>query len=309
MPQPAKTASARALLAPRYWPTWLGLGCLRMLRLLPLPVLWALASVPGYLLYGLIFSRRRVVLRNLETCFPDWSRKRRQQVARKHFHYATFMLLIEGYVWWSSPLQLQQIGRFRNRQFYDQVIAQGHNIILLAPHFLGLEIGGLLLALERPMSSMYQYSKNQLLETVVRQGRTRFGGQLIERKAPLNVLIRSLRSGKPFYYLPDQDAGLRKGVFAPFFGTPAATYPLLGKFARLGKATVIPCYTRLLAKGKGFEVVFLPPLQNYPTGDELSDTTTMNAVIEQMATAVPEQYFWLHKRFKTRPPGAGKFYD
>jgi len=309
MTQTSTAASTRALLAPRYWPTWLGLGCLRLLSLLPLPVLWILATVPGYLLFWAITGRRRVVLRNLETCFPDWGPQKRRQVARRHFHYAVFMLLIEGYVWWASPQRLQKISRFHNRQFYDQALAEGHNIILLAPHFLGMEIGGLLLSQEHLMSSMYQYSKNLLLDSVVRRGRSRFGGQLIERKASLNMLIRSLRSGKPFYYLPDQDAGRRKGVFAPFFGIPASTYPLLGKFARLGKATVIPCYTRLLAYGKGFEVVFLPPLQDYPTGDELHDTTSMNAVIEQMAAAEPEQYFWLHKRFKTRPPDEPTFYD
>jgi len=294
---------------PRYWPTWLGLACLRLLSLLPLPLLWWLASGLGRVLYWLIVPRRRVVLRNLATCFPSWSQNRHQQIAKQHFHYAAYMLLIEGYVWWAKPQQLQKIGQFRNRQYYDQALDEGLNIILLAPHFLGLEIGGLLLVLERPISTMYQYSKNHLLDTVVRHGRSRFAGQLIERKAPLNILIRSLRSGKPFYYLPDQDAGHRKGVFAPFFGTTAATYPLLGKFARLGKATVIPCYTRLLAKGKGFEVVFLPPLQDYPSGDELADTTTMNKVIEEMAEEEPEQYFWLHKRFKTRPRGEPKFYD
>lgn len=299
----------RECLAPRYWPTWIGLACLRLLSLLPLSVLWWLAAGLGHLLYWLIAPRRRVVLKNLGTCFPQWSPDQRQRLARQHFHYAAYMLLLEGYVWWAKPQQLQHISHFRNREYYDQAVSEGHNIILLAPHFLGLEIGGLLLVLERPISTMYQYSKNRLLDAVVRQGRTRFGGQLIERKAPLNVLIRSLRRGIPFYYLPDQDAGHRKGIFAPFFGMAAATYPLLGKFARLGKATVIPCYTRLLAGGKGFEVVFLPPLPDYPTGDDLLDTTTMNTVIETMATAEPAQYFWLHKRFKTRPTGEPKFYS
>lgn len=307
MPQ-AVTRPKLAFLAPRYWPTWLALALLRLLSLMPLPLLWWLATGFGPLLYSLVASRRHVVLRNLATCFPQKSPQQRRQIARQHFQYATYMLLIEGYVWWAKPRQLQKIGHFRDRHFYDQALARGENIILLAPHFLGLEIGGMLLSMERPMSSMYQYSKNQLLDTMVRRGRSRFRGQLIERKAPLNVLIRSLRSGKPFYYLPDQDAGHRKGVFVPFFGTVASTYPLLGKFARLGKATVIPCYTRLLASGKGLEVVFMPPLQHYPTGDTVRDTTTMNTVIEQMAAAEPAQYFWLHKRFKTRPPGEPAFY-
>ena len=158
------------------------------------------------------------------------------------------------------------------------------------------------------MASMYQYSKNTLVDEVMRRGRLRFGGLLFERKQPLLRLLKAIRSGHPFIYLPDQDAG-RKGVFVPFFNELASTIPALGKFAGATQAIVIPCRTQIKPWGRGYEVVFYPPMENFPVGDDITDTTAMNNVIADMVTDNPEQYFWAHKRFKTRPEGAAKFYN
>ena len=155
---------------------------------------------------------------------------------------------------------------------------------------------------------MYQYSKNTLMDEIIRRGRLRFGGTLVERKDPLRNLLKKIRAGKPFYYLPDQDGG-RKGIFVPFFHELASTIPMLGKFASMTNAVVIPCRTEILSWGRGYKVVLGSPIPNFPTGNDLDDTTKMNQIIEQMVRQNPEQYFWAHKRFKTRPENNPKFYN
>jgi len=158
------------------------------------------------------------------------------------------------------------------------------------------------------MITMYQYSKNKLMNEVVKDRRSRFDGALVERKEPMRNLIRLIRKGYPFYYLPDQDAG-RKGVFVPFFHTQAATFSVLGKFSAMTNAVVIPCQNKIKPWGMGYEATLGKPLENFPIGDDVLDTTTMNKAVEMMIREMPEQYFWVHKRFKTRPEGEPKFYN
>ena len=295
------------LYSPRFWPTWLAVASLRTLHFLPLSVLLGLGAGFGELIYRGYRSRRLIALTNLELCFPDWSPEQRREVARQSFRMIGQSAFTVGMNWWATEEQLEQRITTVNRHHYDTVLAQGQNVILLAPHFVALEIGGLYLSRERPMVSMYQRTKNPIIDQLVRHGRSRFGGQLVERKADMRDLVRVIRSGKPFYYLPDQDAG-RKGVFVPFFGVQTSTFPALSRFARLGRARVIPCYTRQLANPARWEIIFETPLKDFPSGDAVQDTTQMNHVIESAVRRMPEQYFWVHKRFKTRPPGEPDVY-
>lgn len=274
---------------------------------MPLPVAATLGMGLGYAFYWLGASRRKIALRNITSCFPELSLAECKRINRDHFLYAGQMVFATSINWWSSDQRFNSWISLTNREIYDQALAQGKNIILLAPHFVALEIAGVYLSQERPMASMYQYSKNTLVDEIVKRGRTRFGGEMVERKEPLRKLLKLIRKGHPFYYLPDQDAG-RKGVFVPFFHELACTIPMLGKFASMGDAVVIPCRTQIKPWGKGYEIVFSPPMENFPTGDDLEDTAHMNRVIEQMVRKNPEQYFWAHKRFKTRPSGEPKFY-
>ena len=203
--------------------------------------------------------------------------------------------------WWISKRRFNRLVEIKGREHYDQALESGQNIIILAPHFISLDVAGLRLAQERPLLTMYQYAKNGLADEVVKRGRLRYGGELVERKAPMRNLIRAIRKGQPFYYLPDQDAG-RKGVFVPFFHAQASTYSVLGKFVEMTNAIVIPCRTRIKPWGQGYAVTLEAPLQNFPQGDELLDTAIMNQAVADLIRPNPEQYFWVHKRFKTRPP-------
>lgn len=300
---------ARAHHSPADAVTWLGIGLLRLVALLPFPAIHALGSGIGTLGYRLHESRRRVTLRNLERCFPEMSAAERETTARRHFQALAIATLGSTVNWWASGKRLDRLVTYRGRRHFDEAVRAGRNVIVLAPHFVALEIAGIHLSRERPMTSMYKQSGNTLFDRFVKRGRSRFGGVLFEHREPMREMVRSIRAGKPFYYLPDQEPARRHGIFVPFFGIETLTLPALGRIARLGKAVVIPCHTRLLPRGRGYEVILEPPLAGFPTGDEQADTTRMNAVIERAVRAMPEQYFWVHKRFKTRPPGEAPFYD
>jgi KDO2-lipid IV(A) lauroyltransferase len=281
---------------PRYWLTWLGLSLLRALCLLPLPLLALLSAGLGPLLRALAGSRRRVVRINVQRCFPERPRAAQRKIERAHFRAFAQALFDMGIAWWASRWRLKRLTRFRHREIFDTARAQGKNIILLAPHFLGLEVGGERMSMEGPLVSVFRHPDNELLRLVMERGRRRFGAELVEHNKPFTALVRKVKKGSLFYYLPDQDAGRRMSVFAPFFGIPAATF------------AVLPCITYQRPYGLGYEIVFHPPLKPYPTDDVLADTARMNHVIEEAARERPEQYFWLHKRFKTRPAEEKDFY-
>ncbi len=294
-------------LAPKYWPTWLGLAIVRLITLLPLRTLAALGHGVGMLAYHLGSSRRNIALKNIQSCFPEFSQERCEQINKEHFSLVGQSVFTVPANMWIKGHRFAKRVEITERTHYDKALADGRNIILLAPHFVGLDAGGFAISQERDAISMYQYAKNTLMDEIVKRGRGRYGGVLIERKAPLRQIIKAIRKGMPFYYLPDQDAG-RKGVFVPFFHPLASTIPALGKFAKMSNAVVIPIKTRVKPKGAGYEISFGEPLNNFPTGDDIVDTTTMNRAIEDMVRTMPEQYFWVHKRFKTRPEKQETFY-
>ena len=295
-----KKTPLNLFLGPKYWPTWLGLGFLRALSILPLPLLAVLGNFVGLLFYYLGASRRRIALKNISVCFPEYSLKKCKKINRQHFMVVGQSVFATPMHWWISDKRFNNLVSITGRESYDAALRANKNIIILAPHFAALDVAGYVLAQERPMVTMYQYAKNGLVDEIVKRGRLRFGGVLVERKEPLRNLIRAIKKGQPFYYLPDQDAG-RKGVFVPFFHELAATYSMLGKFAEMTDSVVIPCRTRTKPWGQGYEVILGDPLPDFPDGDELTDTARMNIAVADLIRPNPEQYFWVHKRFKTRP--------
>ena len=296
-------------IAIKYWPTWLGIGLFRLFSYLPLPVLAAVGYAIGLLFYFIGASRRKIAIKNISVCFPEYTVTQCESVARKNFALMGQSIFSTTMNWWISDKRFTKLVDVKGREHYDNALAANKNVILLAPHFMSMDVGGYILARERPLITMYQYSKNQLVNEVVKRGRTRYGGLIVERKEPLTKLIRLIRKGHPFYYLPDQDAG-RKGVFVPFFYEAASTFPMLGKFVSMTDAVVIPCSNRIKPWGQGYEVVLGEPMSDFPSGDEVADTARMNEVIADMIARMPEQYFWVHKRFKTRPPESDtKFYN
>lgn len=297
-----------AVVHPRYWATWLGVGALRAAALLPLPVLAGIGSMLGLLLYYLVPSRRRIVGINVGRCFPQLGAREQRRLMRRHFCALGQGLFDAAVVWWAPVRRLRRLVHLEGREHYDRALAQGRPIILLAPHFVAMEVGGVFLSSERPVATMYKKTKNAAFNALLRHARVRFGGQIIERDEGLKPAIRALKAGRVFYYLPDQDLGRAHSVFAPFFGVSTATVPALGRLAQLTGAVVIPCFTRQRPWGRGYDVIFEPPLADFPTGDALTDAVRTNEAIERGVTLMPAQYFWVHKRFKTRPEGEADFY-
>jgi KDO2-lipid IV(A) lauroyltransferase len=299
----------RALLHPGHWPAWLAVGLFRLLALLPFPLLSAIGRGVGRAAYPLAGSRRKVAETNLRICLPELDDTGRRRLLHEHFAYLGQAAICQGLSWVAPARRLRRIIRIHNREYIDALIAAGRPVIVLVPHFVGLELGGTgFTALVHPGMYMYQRIRNPVIDAQVRRGRTRFGSIPVERHDDLRGLIRELRRGTPFFYLPDQDPGRRRGIFAPFCGVPVATVPTLGRIARLAGAEVIPTFARFRPDGRGIDLIFDPPLTDFPSGDEAADTARMNQVIEDRLRDMPAQYFWVHRRFKTRPDGEPPIY-
>ena len=281
---------------------------MRAVSSLPLPLIAVLGGVLGQLLYVLHAPRRHILRVNIRLCFPDLSPRAQARLARRHFRAFGQALLDIGIAWWASERRIKRLTRFRGREHYEQALRANKNIILLVPHFVGLEIGGTCLSIERPMVTVFRHLTNELFNAMMERARARFQMQLVEHIKPLTTVVRQVKAGSPLYYLPDQDAGRKQSVFAPFFGIPAATFAVLPRLAKMTDAVVIPCITRQLPWGRGYEIIFRPPLKDFPCGDAMADATRMNQEIENAVREIPEQYFWVHKRFKTRPEGEKNFY-
>ena len=288
--------------------TRIGIFMMWLLHFLPLPLLAKMGNALGMLLYWFAAERRLVAATNLRLCFPEMSEAERRVLARKNFQAFARSLLERGILWWGSASRIQGYIRVEGLEHYTAAQAQGP-VILLAPHFVGLDVGGSWMIQHVDLVSMYSSQKNPLFHELLLRGRSRFGKQkLYERQQGLRPVIKAMRARHPFYYLPDQDLATKDGVFVPFFGVPAATLTTVPRLAEVTGARVVPCISKLLPGGEGYEVRFYPAWENYPTDDVTADTRRMNEFIEQRVREMPEQYFWLHKRFKTRPEGEAKFY-
>ena len=286
----------------------IALALIWLVHFLPLALLAPIGRGFGLLLYAFAVERRRVARKNLELCFPDWSARKRERVVRGHFQAFGRAALERGILWWGSRERIVRIVRFEGLEHFEAV--SGGPVIWLAPHFVGLDMGGTRLAADYAAASMYQRQKDPILDRILYHGRTRFVmPRLVSRQDGLRSIVRVIREGLPFYYLPDLDFGARDSVFVPFFGVQAATITGLSRLAKLGGAKVVPIITRQLPGGQGYVLRFYPAWENFPTDDIEADVRRMNAFIEDRVREVPEQYHWLHKRFKTRPPGEPAFYS
>lgn len=280
-------------------------GVVRLLSWLPFRAISALGWLVGSLIYLLPTSRRHIGEVNLRLCLPELDEPARRRLLRRHFVAMVQMLLEYGYGWFASQEQLKRLVRIEGLAHLQAL--EGRNVILMMPHFTGLDLAGLRVSLETRVVSIYSVQKDPWLDAFFRAKRLRFGtGIIFARQQGTRPTLRALRDGYRLYYLPDQDFGHRDSVFVPFFGVPAATIGGLSRMAAVTQAAVLPCYPR--READGYTLVIEPPLDNFPTNDVVADATRMNAVIEAQARRQLHQYFWLHKRFKSRPPGEADFY-
>ncbi len=281
--------------------TRLGLATMRTLARLPLPALRALGAVMGVLLYALVASRRRIVMVNLGLCFPDWSLARRRALACRSFVYLAQSWLDRGWLWHAPQ------GGLRRRLHLHGALHEFDGLaptLVFCPHFYGLDAAATAINMNiaREFTSIYTPQANPRVDAWIKAGRLRWGRvQLFQRTDGVKANVAGLRSGQVLYLLPDMDFGPDGSVFVPFFGVPAATVPSVARFARLGKAKVIAVVPRMTAQG--YDIEILPAWDNYPGGDLLDDTARGNRLLESLVERMPAQYYWVHRRFKSRPPG------
>ncbi|HEX7606666.1 MAG TPA: lipid A biosynthesis acyltransferase [Usitatibacter sp.] len=281
--------------------TWTGVFVLWLVHFLPLEWIGAIGAALGSILYR--FGRGRVTRVNLALCFPEMSERERHELGLKHFRMLGRNAVELSVMVWGTERELLELIQVEGLEHLKAAAAGGRPVIALAPHFIGLNMGGIRVAHEYPgTSSIYSKQKNPVLDRIFLKARTRFGNpHLVSRQEGLRSVIRVIKSGKPFYFLPDMDFGIRDAIFSPFFGVPTATITALPRLAKITGAKVVPVITRQV--GAGYVARFYPAWEDYPTGDIEADVRRMNAFIEDRVKEMPEQYFWAHKRFKTRPPG------
>ena len=285
------------------------LGLVWLLHWLPLPLLAGLGRAVGRLLHRFGRGRREVALRNLELCLPQMDAAARQALVREHFQWLGRSLLERGLLWYASPARLKRLIRVEG----DVLLAERSErpVMWLVPHFMALDVAGgsTQLFQTRWVASIYQAQSNAVLDHAMRRGRLRFGGgEVFSRHESALPLVRAVKRGAAFFNLPDMDFGARDAAFVPFFGIEAATLLAPSRMARSLKMLVQPVVAEALPGGQGYRVRFLPAWTDWPSDDAQADARRMNAWIESEVRRNPAQYLWVHKRFKTRPPGQPSLY-
>ena len=295
-------------LSPKFWPVWLGIGFTKTLTWLPYGLLLRLGKVLGNLMYRVMVRRRHIGAVNLKLCFPELDECARKALLKRNFQSVAMAGLETALAWWASDDKLKPLAHYHGLDNFKQAIASGKSVILLTAHFTCLEIGARLLLMEQQYAGMYKRHRNELLESVISRSRNKHCKIAIPQD-DIRGFLRLLKNKVPVWYAPDQDLGLNRSVFAPFMGVATATVTAPGRFAAMADALVVPYFPTRREDGNGYDVIVLPALEHFPSGDEVADATTINKLIEDQARKTPEQYLWLHRRFKTRPPGESSVYE
>ncbi|KVV02588.1 MULTISPECIES: lipid A biosynthesis lauroyl acyltransferase [unclassified Pseudomonas] len=295
---------------PRFWLLWLGLGVLWLVVQLPYRLQLCNGRALGALMYRVAGDRRRIAARNLELCFPDKCAAERKHLLKENFASTGIAFFEMAMSWWWSKPRLAKLAHIEGLEHLKQAQLEGRGVILMAFHFTTLEIGAALLGQKHTIDGMYREHGNPLFDFIQRRGRERHNlDSLAVERDDVRGMLKLLRSGRAIWYAPDQDYGAKQSIFVPLFGIQAATVTATSKFAKLGKALVVPFTQQRLADGSGYTLVIHPPMKDFPGESDEADCLRINQWVERAIRECPEQYLWAHRRFKTRPPGEPKLYD
>ncbi|MGB7934132.1 MAG: LpxL/LpxP family Kdo(2)-lipid IV(A) lauroyl/palmitoleoyl acyltransferase [Gammaproteobacteria bacterium] len=309
MPQPLETCRFEHPIRHRirHAITWLSAGLLWCITRLPYTWQLAIGKGLGGLIQRLARDRRNIALTNIRLCFPELSGRERHRLLDAHFASLGIGLVETALGWWGSDRRLGKLATLTGLEHLQGVLQQGRGAILLSAHFTTLEIGGRLLSLHTPFHVLYRSHKNPVIETLQRRSRHRRFEKAIPRDDP-RAMLASLKQNRPVWYAPDQDHGIDNSLFVPFFGLPAATLTATSRLARVSGAPVVPFFQRRLPGARGYELTLFPALEDFPGEDVEQDTQRIMQLIETRIRQQPEQYLWVHRRFKTRPPGEPPVY-
>lgn len=293
---------------PRYWLIWTGYVLLRLTSCLPCRVQIGLGRALGRLLMLLSPMRRKVAAINLRLCFPEWPEEKRRALLWRHAEALGMSLFEFGITWWWPDARFRPLAHIEGLEHLQEALKQNKGAILLAGHFTTLEIISRVLKLHADFHPMYRKHNNPLIDHIITSGRIRHCGKVIPHD-DLRSLIRSLRSNTPVLYIPDQNFGRKHSIFVPFFGIQTATLPATSRLAAIDNTPVLPIIQQRLSGHRGYRLVIEKPLENFPTGNLEQDTIRINQIIEKQVRDHPENYLWVHRRFKTRPVGEAPIYD
>ena len=285
----------------RFW-----IGVVKLFRFVPIAARGRIAAAVGWILWLAIPKRRHVTLTNLRLCFPELSDKERLALAHSLYRRMARAALDHGVLWAGSA---EEISRMVSFEGLENITQTKEPLIVISPHFVGLDAAGIALNLHVRGCSLYQKQANPVWDEAALKGRLRFANpELIAKhgRGDLKAVIRAMNKGLPFYYLPDMDHGRKNSIFIPFFGVPAATVPMACRLAKLTRAKVCMCIAEMT--DTGYVVHISPAWENYPTDDVEADTRRITAELENWILKLPDQYLWSHRRFKTRPEGEPSVY-
>ena len=298
------TTFHRALLHPRHWATWAGFGLWWLVSQLPYPLLLLLGRGLGRLMHSFNSSRKQVAARNLELCFPELDDSQRAELLRENFASLGIAFFELGMAWWWPKRRFAKLLHFEGLEHFDAVADRG--VMILGIHYTTIEVGAAAISSVHPMEGMYRAHKNPVYDFLQARGRLHQGcseDAVVYERRDVRGTMKALKQGRSLWYGPDQDYGIKQGVWAPFFGVPAATVYATARFAEKTGAAVVPFTHVRLPKGQGYRITVYQALQDFPTGDDVADATRINQLIEDNIRLAPEQYLWVHRRFKNRPEG------
>lgn len=285
---------------------WLMVGLLRTLSVLPYAWVARAGGALGALLYRIPSRRKRIVLINLNLCFPEKSEADRNVLGREHFRHVLRSYLERGVQWFGSTRAIERLVELESHIDLDDPAAPP--TIFMGFHFVAIEVGCMLYSTRFPVTALYTPMSDKRLCALAARQRGRFGASMMLRSNSARTVVSQLRTGQSVMLAADMDFGVDNSVFAPFFGIPACTLTSVSRLARLGRARVVPFVTEVLPDYRGYKMTIFEPLKDFPSGNDATDATRMNAFLEQEIVRLPDQYYWVHRRFKNRPVGMPSVY-
>lgn len=295
-------------LAPKFWPSWLGLAGMRVLVVLPYSIQRTIGFSIGYLFYWLGKYRREVVQTNIKLCFPELDADQQKKLVIEHFKAVGMGLVEIAMNWWCSEDRLRKMVEFKNYHYVEQALEQGKGVIILGAHYTTVEVSARFITLDNKFAASYQTMRNPLFDHYTMQARYRNFDQVFARDE-IRQTIRYIKKNNIVWIAADQDTGAENSEFVPFFGQLAATQTVPSRLAKITKAAIIPYISKRLEGSKGYVMEFFPPLEDFPGESPKEDVTRTNKILEDLVKQAPEQYLWTHRRFKTRPEGEQKLYS
>jgi lipid A biosynthesis lauroyl/palmitoleoyl acyltransferase len=301
-------AFAPSLLHPQYWLTWLILGFIFFISLMPQALRHYLGEIIGKLIYAKNKKRRNIVLTNLKIAFPELDNQARQKLARQHLYWYGCALIDYGLLLFSSPQRLKKLVQIEGREYIDQAIKNNQSVMILLAHSVMLEFAPIALSFHYDCYGSYKSAKNPVMDWLIAKSRCRYVKFIVSRDQGLRKLIRELVPKQLLVFLPDEDLGKDNAVFAPFFAKDKATLTTPARIAKLGKAVSLPCFSYYDEKSSKYKIVIAPAIEGYPSNNTDINALKLNQQLEKLIKQNPAQYMWLMRLYQTRPDGEEPIY-